>query len=385
MINREEKCILSYEGEYKISFLRRFPMKLSIYPSYIFCEGFQLKNDILTDSTRIAEIEYESLSNVDISTINNTPCILINYKYESYFGNSFQETMVLFDLGDLKKCIDEINKCKTKLLNYLQAQQQLKINKIETEKKATEFYQKCYNYHIKDKTPNYTFFEDKNTIALIYIDKDKGLNFLKIDGYNEEESLGVIPYDKIHYYEKAGNIHYVSEINGKFSSYGGSFTGANFSKLAAVGGGLIFGTIGMTAGALLTYKPSQQQPSNNTFDISSETKKIDERNVILNFYSDEKQQYIDLELPQNIYNFMQTHLPLKKYAIVTEVEKQTAIQQSLNKQPLIEQNEAPKILTQTDSLNDFKIRVEKLKLMKEAGLLTNEEFDNEKLKLLSSI
>ena len=82
MINREEKCILSYEGEYKISFLRRFPMKLSIYPSYIFCEGFQLKNDILTDSTRIAEIEYESLSNVDISTINNTPCILINYKYK---------------------------------------------------------------------------------------------------------------------------------------------------------------------------------------------------------------------------------------------------------------------------------------------------------------
>ena len=385
MINREEKCILSYEGEYKISFLRRFPMKLSIYPSYIFCEGFQLKNDILTDSTRIAEIEYESLSNVDISTINNTPCILINYKYESYFGKSTQETMVLFNLGDLNKCIDEINKCKTKLLNYLQAQQQLQKNKIEAEKKAIEFYKKCYSYHIKDNTPNYIFFEDKNAIALIYIGNDKGLNFLKIDGYNEEESLGVIPYDKIHYYEKAGNIHYVSEINGKLSSYGGSFTGANFSKLAAVGGGLLFGTIGMTAGTLLTYKPSQQQPSNNTFDISSETKKIDERNVILNFYSDEKQQYIDIELPQDIYNFMQTHLPHKKYAIVTEVEKQTAIQQSLNNQPLIESNETPRIPTHIDSLEKFKTRVEKLKLMKEAGLLTNEEFVNEKLKLLSSI
>jgi hypothetical protein len=45
----------------------------------------------------------------------------------------------------------------------------------------------CYSFHIKKSTPTYKLFSDKNMVALIYIDEKKSLNFLKIDGYTNDE------------------------------------------------------------------------------------------------------------------------------------------------------------------------------------------------------
>ena len=67
--------------------------------------------------------------------------------------------------------------------------------------------------------------------------------------------------------------------------------------------------MGMTFGAALTYKPSVQEPVHTSFSIDSDIQKIDDRSVLLNFYSDAKKQYIDIELPQDLYNFFQTYLP----------------------------------------------------------------------------
>lgn len=218
---------------------------------------------------------------------------------------------------------------------------------------------------------------------------------MKIDGYAEEESDGIITYENIHYYEKAGNISYTTEINGNYSSFGGSMTGGNFSKLAAVGGGLLFGFMGMTLGAALTYKPAGQKPVNTAFSIESDIKKIDDRSVMLNFYSETKKQYIDIELPQDIYNFLQTYLPEKKFSIVDELEKKTAVHQSTD---MIENGsllKAPvktetisigqKGAQETDAMEEFKKKVEKLKIMKEAGLLSDEKFEEEQAKLLDMI
>ena len=43
------------------------------------------------------------------------------------------------------------------------------------------------------------------------------------------------------------------------------------------------------------------------------------------------------------------------------------------------------IESSSDSINDFKQKVEKLKMMKESGLLTDEEFKSEQQKLLRMI
>ena len=261
--------------------------------------------------------------------------------------------------------------------------------KLESEKKendALSFYTSCYDFHISEDTPSYELLRERYKLATIYIGKDRSLNFLKIDGYGQEESNGTIPFEKIHYYEKAGNIHYVTDIHGSYSSYGGSVTGGNFSKLATVGGGLLFGMMGMTAGALLTYKPTQTKGATTKFEIESDAKKIDERSVILNFYSDTKKQYIDIELPADIYNFLQTYLPEKKHNIVLELEKKAAVQQA-SKQ--IESGEVLRVASDNvqkelvdNQMEAFKIKVEKLKMMRDADLLTEEEFKAEKAKLL---
>ena len=62
---------------------------------------------------------------------------------------------------------------------------------IQEEENASRFYQKCYEFHIKETIPVFSLFTDKNRMAAIYIDEDKGLNFLRIDGYTQEE-------DKLH-------------------------------------------------------------------------------------------------------------------------------------------------------------------------------------------
>ncbi len=128
--------------------------------------------------------------------------------------------------------------------------------------------------------------------------------------------------------------------------------------------------------------------SATTINLSTETKRIDERNVILNFYSDERKQYVDIELPQDTYNFLQTYLPDKRYSIVTELEKHTAVQNiaqgTARLDAPVDTPKLPKEKTKL-SIDEFKEKVEKLKIMYEAGMLTDVEFANAKTELLSSI
>ena len=153
--------------------------------------------------------------------------------------------------------------------------------------------------------------------------------------------------------------------------------------------------MGMALGAALTYKPAEHTLGYSSFSLDTDIKKIDNRSVMLNFYSDTKKQYIDIELPQDIYNFLQTYLPEKKYGIVDELEKKTVLHQSVNviedgrllRVDIAGANSASNnsIESSSDSINDFKQKVEKLKMMKESGLLTDEEFKSEQQKLLRMI
>lgn len=343
-------------------------------------------------------IPFDKIINICIKPVNGISSLEIIYSEDRILTGE-EVTIVLPGITENEKCIKTIlstkeqffiklNKKRLLEANIMQKQEQIQLQK---ENNSFEFYEKCYKNHIKENTPIYTLVNKKNKIAAIYIGEDKSLNFLKIDGYSEEDNNGVIEYDDIHYYEKAGNTSYVSDFHGNFSNYGGSITGGNFSKIAAVGGGLLFGLMGIALGTALTYEPIKQEPATANLTIDSDIKKIDSRNVILNFYSESKKQFIDIELPQDIYNFLQTYLPDKKLGIVEEIEKKAAITNSvtptnnttsvlpLTAEETIEKHQ--KII----SSNDFKLKIEKLKMMQDAGLLSDNEFDIEKKKLLEQI
>ena len=394
-----EKELESYRGTYRKGnlFGKRCPIELDIYPSHIEGKAFGYIDDELGNESSSFNIPYENLKKIYVMKINTDANIAIEYT-GSIVKSSV--TIVLAGIQEPQKWIQIIETAKEQYLDKLRKKRQFEIDaqeeqrqmELQREENALRFYQECYAFHIKENTPVYQIFAEKNKVALIYIAEDKSLNFLKIDGYEEEENIGVIAYDHMHYYEKAGNIHYTTSIQGNYSSFGGSVTGGNFSKLAAVGGGLLFGFMGMAIGTALTYKPAEQKPVNTSFSIDSNIESIDDRNVILNFYSDNKKQYVDIELPYEIYNFLQTHLPEKKYGIVDELEKRAAVSRSMG---IMENNTLGNIPMQnnvqeieTNNQNSdvlFIQKVEKLKIMKNAGLLSDEEFECERKKLLSMI
>ncbi len=398
-----EKCIDFYSGEYKNGiFGKKHSIKIYIYPSYIEGVCFMFFDNDLSKETESFELRYKDITRVFIDNINSQKALFIEYNSNSVVNKS-KETIVLPGIDDISKWYNLILEKQNEFLEAEEEKRKLESENeenqkkaaIEKENKASQFYNDCFSFHIKESTPTFTLFSENNKIALIYIDKNRDLNFLKIDGYSEEENNGIIEYKNIHYYEKAGNISYISDIHGNYSSYGGSLTGGKISKLATVGGGVLFGLMGMALGAALTYKPAEHTPGHSSFSIDTDIKKIDNRNVILNFYSETKKQYVDIELPQDIYNFLQTYFPEKKYGIVDELEKKTVLHQSAN---VIEDGSLLKvditgtnstgdklIESSTDSIDSFKQKVEKLKIMKESGLLTEEEFRKEQQKLLSMI
>ena len=376
----------SYYGEFKTGlFGKKTTVSLYIYKDYIRGTGEKFYDGDF--HSREFEIKHKHIVEMRTEVKNNVECLAIVYvDNQSIIGNNKAE---LF-FPNLKKADDAIA-CIQNKIDELKAEEQKNKERVEQrrleEAKKRElcekFYADCYDFHIgKDDNPYYELQRDGLLFACIYIDKNKNLNFLKFDGNHKEENNAYIPYDKIHYYEKAGSIHYTTDISGKFSSFGGSITGSTISKAGTILGGLLLGPMGMAAGAVLTYKPQNVTLPDNNYELSSETKTIDDRSVILNFFSDAKRQYIDIELPADIYNFLQTHYPEKKYDIVLELEKETAVKEQKQLTTVQEKTEQIPV---KDDMDSFENKVKKLKLMYDNGLLTDEEFAKEKERLLAQI
>ena len=396
MIRDMEKCKATFLGGYKLNFWKFLDNVINIYDTYIHFEGITIYDNTISDKTTSRDVDLRDIKSVSFSEFKGKKCLVIKYIGDSIVGNQ-ESTLYFFDMngltGDFDVCKEMVSKAVSDYLEKLRQQHLAQMeyqNELQRQKeKSKEFYNSCLKFHIKDNTPRFDLYnkEEENRAVIVYINEDKSLNFLKVDGETKEEDVGVITYEKIHYYEKAGNVHYVSETNGSYSSFGGSLTGATFSKKAALFSGIMFGPMGMATATLMSYKPAQQKPVETHFDLTSETKRIDERNVLLNFFSDERKQYIDIELPQDIYNFLQTYLPEKKYEIVNEVEKHNVINKVIDNKKMLDSPETKVMLPVPEklSIDDFKEKVEKLKIMKEAGLLSDDEFQDEKTRLLSMI
>ena len=376
-------------------FGRKNIVSLSVYTDKIKGNGFKKINDSLTFSSFTAP--YNTIKEICIVSEEGEQCLSFAYRNTVSLSSNATTTIVMLGLDDPEKWKASIENAKLQAGETTRQEQEAREKKqnelMQIEQEKASFYQRCYEYHIKADTPIYTFSTEKNAITAMYVAADKSLNFLYINGNTSEESVGTIPYAQIHYFDKAGNISYATDVHGSYSSFGGSMTGGSFSKSASVVGGALFGLMGMTAGALLSYKPAKQEPINTSFNLDSEIVKIDDRSVILNFFSDERKQYVDIELPQDTYNFLQTHLPEKKHGVVEELEKHAALQKA-NAQKAIPSAQSAGLLTDAASSSTpdgeasmaaFKRKVEKLKIMKEAGLLTQEEFEEEKRKLIASL
>lgn len=382
------EIIASFYGEYKTGlFGKKNKVALYIYEKNIEGVGVKFFEEKLIPHT--FEVKIEKIRQISEKNIDGNKCLLIEYIDTDAIVNNIITVIFpcLENLDNAKSLIYELKEKKEKkLIERQESERQQIAERKKTDIENQKFFMDCYNFHIaNENNPYYELQNDKVKFSGIYIDRYKNINFLMIDGYKQEESNAVIPYKDIHYYDKAGDIHYTTDINGHYTNYGGSITGGNISKTASIAGGLLFGTMGMAAGALLTHKPINIEMPNTVVDISSEIHKIDNRNIILNYYSDVKQQFIDIELPADIFNFLQTYLPEKRYEIVSELEKSKVLTLYKEREMLETKAQEVKKIEADDDTELFQKKVKKLKMMYEEGILSEEEFADEKRKLLLEI
>lgn len=304
-----------------------------------------------------------------------------------------------FDIDEINRVIDDEKETKRKREAeeeerknlFEEKKRQEELAKIEDERIHAEYVKTQY-LDVKEKEPVYVFEETDGFVTFLHIDRDKNMIIKSIDKNQMETVSSTIQYKDIHYYEKAGTIHYVSniDISDIGQSFAGSFVPGKVRLTPAVVGGLLFGPMGLAVGAMAGYKPAHFENTQQNFyrrNVSSNIHKIDDRSVLLNYFSDKHKQYMDVELPQEIYNFLQTHLAEKKYDIVLSVEKQKyggAVLQQEEKL-LLSESTSPAIEKKKLSIEEFEMAVKKLKLMLDNELISEEEFKEKKKELFENI
>lgn len=397
----------NYYGEYRKGMLRKkYLISLFVYETHITGTGFRIFDGEWREERLTFSVDVLDIVKIWKVKIDGEEMLRLDYYGTSEVVGRLEYSVVLPGISEMEEIIQTVTELKEKAKRKLQEKKELEkqekqqeLQKTQkTKKEQEEFFKACYQFHILEKqNPYYELQRGEATLACIYLDQEKNLNFLKIDGVNSEEVNTVIRFEQIHYYERAGAIHYVSETHSKYDNFGGRISGATFSESAALLSGLLLGPMGMMGGLMLTYKPAKIEPPSTSLHIDSKIKEIDDRSVILNYYSEQKKQYMDVALPVDSYNFMQTYLPEKKYGIVSELEKRSAVNQfsdqikrgayltAPGEQKKIEQNRDVEKIEADDAIDVFEAKAKKLKIMLEYGLLTKEEFEQEKRELLDQI
>lgn len=229
----------------------------------------------------------------------------------------------------------------------------------------------------------------------------------------------VITKDKLHYWETAAGLSYTIGSNEDTITYGGSLTGNFITQTPMVWNEILDRIIGMEEGA--AYCDHIAHAGDALNDFSADPMKVKAVNVILNFYSDSKGEYINIELPGSIYDFLEKNYPECKFDVVMERENPrpkpepipepvpapepipepvkvaepvvTAMPKPAEPEPVKVSAPVPEKIKEENKMSDaqeekisvdtFKEKLDKLVLLKDSGLLTEEEFATEKAKLLS--
>lgn len=398
-----ENKLAYYESYYKTNVLARpQEINLTITSSHIYGIGFICDQH----ATQEGDLEYKrfnhSLDQITKIYVNDnikTSPLYIQID-EEVKGVLNRRRIILPCLSNVDKIVQMIYEIKAEYDIFVEndRKREKQRHKEETEKNAilkkeqNEFFEKTYNEHVTaTERPAYIFEKTPLLASVLYVGEDNSLNFLSIDGENMKSAQGVIAYENVHYYDFARAMHYTTGING--SLFGGSFTGSNSNESITkrVIDGLLFGPMGMDVGETEGYKPISD--ANAVIDQYGSSYRVDESSVILNYYSIVHKQFVDIEFNSEIYNFLQTYLPEKKYDIVLEVEKQKAAQKAMADfvkpaEPVATAKATEKIAAASEilpdmTLEEFEIAVKKLKAMRDSELITTKEFNIEKKKLLS--
>ncbi len=161
-----------------------------------------------------------------------------------------------------------------------------------------------------------------------------------------------IKIGNIEYFSDDGQVYYEQKISG------GGGTGGGSSIKGAVVGGVIAGGAGAIIGSRKEIKIEE---------IKSETIKKDDRKVFLNYLKNEDRKSLYFKF-KDLNNFRDL-LPQKEFAIASSIN---------NEKLLVEERKNIEFKTITEQIRE-------LAVLKEEGIISEEEFLNKKKELLNKI
>lgn len=190
---------------------------------------------------------------------------------------------------------------------------------------------------------NYYVWIEKDALSLFPVFTNRAM----FRTFEDKIHVTAIPLDDISYFCRDGEIFHEQIISG-----GG---GGGSSIKGAVIGGIIAGE----AGAVIGSRKETQA-------ITSRTVTHDTRCVLL------KAKTGEIKFESNSYDAIAELIPEKDYAVVEELRRRSAIDSATKSEPVIKENGASE-------------RIKSLNELKNAGLITDDEYNEKRAEILSSL
>lgn len=418
-MGKQEEPIEIYSGEFRKGRLgKRYTVRLAVYPTYIEGESFWLSDGELSQNTMPFNVPLAQVRSYMENYVNDEKILQIEYsKDKTYSGN--KNYAAITGIEDCEHWITLLDKAKKEAVVREKEAREAEVKRKQQEEEERElrkrreaaaagYMKECYSFHVKEGRPVYAFTDEQFGKAVLYIDEGKSLHFLNIDAMEEQESHMVIPHEKLHYWEKAAKLSYTVGGDDDTSFYGGSLTGDFLTQTPLVWNEILDRIVGMEEGA--AYSDHIANAGAALDEFSTDASKVKAINVILNFHSQNKGDYVNIELPADVYDFLEQNYAEQKYEVVMERERPVpepepepvkevkpvmeAVPKQAEPEPVKESVGIPEKIKEENIMSDaqneekisvdtFKEKLDKLVLLKESGLLTEAEFATEKSKLLS--
>ncbi len=189
-------------------------------------------------------------------------------------------------------------------------------SKFKLEAQQKEFFDSQYTSHLNDNNiPIFIFDENKSQkqIALMYIDENKNINFLGINGTDFQSVHGFISYKSINYIDKPASLTLNADSEDNVD--GGNFVTIGSDVLNEMLKGILFEAMHMKEGMMEGYKAPA------SYELENKNIPSDVEYAVLNFYSDIIEQYVTINITEEMYEFLVKHLGSIPFDLNSQIEK----------------------------------------------------------------
>lgn len=188
-------------------------------------------------------------------------------------------------------------------------------SKFKLEAQQKEFFDSQYSSHLNDNNiPIFIFDESKaqKQISLMYIDENKNINFLGINGTDFQSVHGFISYKSINYIDKPSSLTFNPESDDTVD--GGNFITIGSDILNEMLKGILFEAMHMKEGMMEGYKAP------NSYELEHKNIPSDVEYAVLNFYSDIIEQYVTIYITEEMYEFLVKYLGDMPFDLNKQIE-----------------------------------------------------------------